>query len=470
MKVFFEKNEVKEKICAFFGSRLYPPFVCLFVLLGYFTGCELIFGSINVLIFCFSLWFTENAKHALPLGATFLFQISPGHAPTIPARSDYFFEGARPYFIAVLLLVLFASLASFVYRTRAYRDFTFKKCPLLLYMTLLSIAFVLGGIFSDGHTPKDVLLGLAESLAFFFFFALFFFGFRKSALKDIEGYFCYCTLCTAAVILIQMAELYITEDVLRPDGAINSANIVLGWGVSTVIGGALTVLIPMLLYGAMRRRYPIPYFVAAVLVLVGCFCSTSRTALGVGVLFFALSMLVGCFFGERKTTFQLASLVIVLAVLITLIGYFDEIRTLFSVYFEKGISSNGRLELWKICVDAFFEHPLFGAGFFGLGLGEAVSHFAHNTILQMLGACGAFGIIAYLLYRIETVYLFIKRPSLFKSMMGLAAGALVVASLLDIFIFAFFPMIYHSALLALASILGQKEEQDAPAPEAGLGS
>ena len=44
----------KSKICLprFFASRYYPPFVCALVLLGYFTGLELLFGSINILIFC----------------------------------------------------------------------------------------------------------------------------------------------------------------------------------------------------------------------------------------------------------------------------------------------------------------------------------------------------------------------------------------------------------------------------------
>lgn len=455
----FDKAEIPKKIRSFFASYYYPPIACLFVLLGYFTGLELIFGSLSLLLFCLSLWFCENIRHALVFGATFMYQISPGHAPTIPARSDYFFEGARPYIIAVLLVMLIASFTAYVLRTKAYRGFNFKECPLLFYMALLSLSFVLGGIFSETHTGKDILLGLAETLSFFFFFALFYFGFRGDALKDIEGYFCYSTLCISSVILIQMAELYLTEDVLRADGAINQSKIVLGWGVSTVIGGALVVLIPMLLYGAMRRRYPIPYFIAAVLVLIGCFLSTSRTALGVGALIFAVCMLIGCFFGERKSTFQLTSLILLLIFLLTMIGYYDEVRRLFAVYFEKGISGSGRFELWKKCVDAFFDHPLFGAGFFGLELGASVSHFAHNTILQMLGACGSFGIIAYLLYRIETVYLFAKKPSLFKTMLGMAALALIIASLLDIFIFAFFPMIYHSATLALACILSRPAEE-----------
>ena len=448
---------IKDLLIQFFGGRYYPPFVCALVLLGYFTGLEMLFGTLNILLFCLSLWLTDSAKHILIVAGTFMYQISPGHAPTVPARSDYFFTGIRPYLIALLIIALFVSFFAYVKRTEVYRSFNFKDCPLILPMLLLAAAFLLNGIGSDKYAGKDFLLGFAEAGAYFLFFLLFYFGFRKKDLEKIDSYFCYCTLWIAFVILVQLAILYFTGDVWREDGAINVGRIQLGWGVSTVIGAHLAVLIPVLLYGAMRRRYPIPYFIMACLTVLGCFLSMSRTALGVGALFFGISLLIGCFRGQRKTLFQITSLLIVLFILIAFIGYFEDIRRVFAVYFEKGFESNGRWELWKKCVDNFFDHPLFGAGFFGLELGEAVSHFAHNTIMQMIGACGLFGIIAYFIYRIETIFLYTERPTLFKTMLGLSAAALVVASLLDIFLFSFFSMIYHSALLALTVILNREE-------------
>ena len=448
---------IKDLLIQFFGGRYYPPFVCALVLLGYFTGLEVLFGTLNVLLFCLSLWLTDSAKHVLIVAGTFMYQISPGHAPTVPARSDYFFTGIRPYLIALLIIVLFVSFFAYAKRTEVYRSFNFKDCPLILPMLLLAAAFLLNGIGSETYAFKEFLLGFAEAGAYFLFFLLFYFGFRKRDLEKIDSYFCYCTLWIAFVILVQLAILYFTGDVWREDGAINVGRIQLGWGVSTVIGAHLAVLIPVLLYGAMRRRYPIPYFIMACLTVLGCFLSMSRTALGVGALFFGISLLIGCFRGQRKTLFQITSLLIVLFILIAFIGYFEDIRRVFAVYFEKGFESNGRWELWKKCVDNFFDHPLFGAGFFGLELGEAVSHFAHNTIMQMIGACGLFGIIAYFIYRIETIFLYTERPTLFKTMLGLSAAALVVASLLDIFLFSFFSMIYHSALLALTVILNREQ-------------
>lgn len=454
----------KDALIRLVDSRYYPPFVCALVLLGYFSGLELLFGSINILLFCLSLWITDSAKHVLIVAGTFMYQISPGHAPTVPARSDYFFTGIRPYIVAFLIIALVSSFVAYVIRTKIYKTFTFKECPLLLPMLLLAAAFLLNGIGSDKYAGKDFLLGFAEAGTYFAFFLLFYFGFRKRDLEKIDSYFCYCTLWIAFVILFQLTMLYLFGDFVREDGAINFYLIRLGWGVSTVIGGHLSVLIPILLYGAMRRRHPIPYFIMACLTVLGCFLSMSRTALGVGSLFFGICLLIGCFHGQRKNLFQITSLLIVLFILIAFIGYFEDIRRVFAVYFEKGFSTSGRWDMWKKCVDDFFDHPLFGAGFFGLELGEAVSHFAHNTIMQMIGACGLFGIIAYFIYRIETIFLYTERPTLFKTMLGLSAAALVVASLLDIFLFSFFSMLYHSAILALTVILIREEKESQKAP------
>ena len=454
------KNKYQTDIGSFFGNLFYPPLVCLLVLQGYFTGHEMLYGAINIVIFSLSLWFVESAKHTLIFAVTFLYQISPGHAPTVPSKSTYFFENGRPILIAVLALLLITSFVAYVIRTEAYRELSLKKCPLLWSMLGLAVVFVMNGVFSDKHTVADVLLGIGETAAYFGFFLLFYFSFQKDALKRIEGYFCYCAFWIAAVILIQLGDLYLNNDIYRSDGAISAYYVQLGWGVSTVIGAALAVLIPMLLYGAMRSRFPIPYFVMAFCTLIGCFFSMSRMALGVGVLFFGISILIGCFAGDKKTMFQIASIVMLLIVIVILIGYYEKIYRLFAIYFEKGFSSTGRRLLWQKCVDDFLDHPLFGAGFFGLELGESVSHFAHNTIFQMLGACGTAGIIAYLVYRIETVFLFCKNATLFKTMLGLSAATLVVASLLDVFLFSFFPMIYHSALLALASVINREEKTE----------
>ena len=451
---------VKNALVTFFGSRCYPPLVCALVLLGYFTGKELLDGSINILLFCVSLWISDSAKHTLILAGTFIYQISPGHVPTVPAYSDYFFTENRPQIIALLLLALIVSFTAYIIRTKAYRSFNFRDCSLLLPMLILSSAFLLNGFGSDKHTSADLFLGAAEVFGYFAFFLLFYFGFRKKDLTSIDSYFCYCTLWIAAIILLQLAHLYYTGDIWREDGAVKVETIYLGWGVSTVVGAHLSVLIPVLLYGAMRRRHPLPYFAMALLTVIGCFFSMSRTALGVGVMSFGISLLIGCFFGRRKTLFQITSLLFILLILVAFIGYFEDIQRIFAAYFEKGLNVDTRWPLWKKCVDGFFENPLFGTGFFGLELGQEVSHFAHNTIMQMIGACGLFGIIAYFIYRIETVFLYLKRPSLFKTMLGLSAAALVVSSLLDVFLFSFVCMIYHSALLALTVILNREEEAE----------
>ena len=153
-------------------DRFYPPLVCLLVLLGHFSGKELIFGAINVLLFSFSLWILDSAKHSLIFFGTFLYQVSPGHEPTIPSSSDSYFEDGHLVLIVILAVILLGSFAAYVIRTKAYLGISFESCSLLIPMLVLAAALILNGIFSNKHTSNDFWLGTAEAAAFFFFFFL----------------------------------------------------------------------------------------------------------------------------------------------------------------------------------------------------------------------------------------------------------------------------------------------------------
>ena len=74
---------------------------------------------------------------------------------------------------------------------------------------------------------------------------------------------------------------------------------------------------------------------------------------------------------------------------------------------------------------------------------------AHNTVLELLGSTGLFGLLAYVYYVFSSARILIERPTLLKAMLGLAAFAVVLESLLDVFVFCFYPMLYPLAALAI---------------------
>ena len=74
---------------------------------------------------------------------------------------------------------------------------------------------------------------------------------------------------------------------------------------------------------------------------------------------------------------------------------------------------------------------------------------AHNTVFELLGSTGIFGLSAYVTYIFESVRICFKKPSLYKTMLGLTVFAIVLESLLDVFVFCFYPMLYPLAALAI---------------------
>ena len=74
---------------------------------------------------------------------------------------------------------------------------------------------------------------------------------------------------------------------------------------------------------------------------------------------------------------------------------------------------------------------------------------AHNTIVELLSATGAVGLLAYLWYRVKSLIPVFKRPSLMKTMAALSIAVILFSSLLDNFVFNVYPMFFYITLLAL---------------------
>lgn len=119
-------------------------------------------------------------------------------------------------------------------------------------------------------------------------------------------------------------------------------------------------------------------------------------------------------------------------------------------------SSNGRNVLWKDSVDNFRSAPVFGIGFFvnlnndpGFAGMEIIPNMYHNTFFQLLGACGIFGLLAYIAHRVFTVISFGKNMSVERSFIGLSILCILITTLFDNHLFYILPTILYSFLLAI---------------------
>ncbi len=74
---------------------------------------------------------------------------------------------------------------------------------------------------------------------------------------------------------------------------------------------------------------------------------------------------------------------------------------------------------------------------------------AHNTILEMMSACGIIGLLGYALHRVQTFICFFKNPTTERSFIALIVASLLINSLLDNHILNIIPTMVYSLLIAV---------------------
>ena len=124
-------------------------------------------------------------------------------------------------------------------------------------------------------------------------------------------------------------------------------------------------------------------------------------------------------------------------------------------------------------IDKFLSAPVFGTGFFAFEFPDDPNYFVgasflpsfvHQTFIQLLSSMGLFGIASYIYYRASTAVCAFRRPTAIKTLLFITALVMPVMSLIDTFIFNFWPVIHYSITLAVMCLdeLGENlKETDA---------
>ena len=100
----------------------------------------------------------------------------------------------------------------------------------------------------------------------------------------------------------------------------------------------------------------------------------------------------------------------------------------------------------------------FLGGDSNIGLYKIMPFTVHNTMLELLGTCGIFGLFAYLFYRVVTIKTIVKAFSLEKIYFLMSLFLFLLLSLVDIHIFDFFGTAVYVVVI---SLLMHKNEQNA---------
>ena len=455
------------RLVSFFIGPAYPIWIAFSVLVGRMTCLEVYFAAFDLLLIALGFLVCDSIKPIIPILTSFLYRIPLEHSPGTPFYSTYY-SGAKFVLPIILFCIAIASLVAMLIRMRVFTKANLKSLPMLLPLSLLSLAFLLGGTFNDTKVMADFWFALLEVVVFALVFWLLYLGLKREDPEELCKYFVYVAGVLAAILILEVAHLYVAYDNVIVNGTINKGAIDFGWGISNTCGNCLTVLVPICFLGVIKSKYHYVYFSLATLAYVAAVLTLCRNAVLFGSIFYAACVILCCFFGERKKTYRVVAIGIIVCLIVLDLVFSKQVETLFANMIAHGLDDNGRYPLWKAAFDGFLEHPIFGNGFHSFvphisRYASFIPFLAHNTVFELVYSMGAFGLIAYGVYRIYTVIPFIKKLSIEKVFLFLSIATLLVESLIDNYIFWFAPTFVYNIAIIIA--IKYNEGEKAPAIE-----
>lgn len=406
-----------------------------------------------------------------PLMPLFIFcYVAPSASSNPGTTSESVFYGKTGVILIVSVMV--AVVLIFV---RIARDenmgfgklFSMKR-SLLPGMLLLGASYMLSGILWERYS-EFALRNLF--FAAFQFLSVFLLYFVFSATVDWDkfnvNYLVWIGIGLGLIVSYEIVWLYINDSVII-DGVIDRDFIMTGWGIRNNIGAMIVMALPFPFYFAATRLFSTPWILICISMFACCLASCSRSSIICAIAIFGLLYIMLLFTAKNKFEVYIITVVILVVGVVLLVKYFDVVSNFYATLPEvfrtfEGtaiLNSNGRIELYKAGVESVKIEPVFGITFYPTTYNiyeaatlESFSSFFpprwHNTIIQILVSCGFVGLVAYIVHRISTVVVFLRRKNQANVYIGISILSLLLMSLLDSHFFNVGPTLFYSMMLAV---------------------
>ncbi len=453
-----------EYLRRYFNSIWYLITIGCLVVFGYTTGQDLFAMIVGAVLVCASLVICADLRPTMAMTLIAVFYMSVGHSPIrlwmawywYPSLSRYFLEGA-PLVILITILVTIAVFFVFHCWLRGVWKRIFTTRTRLVFWALPLVAALLAnGIFAEGYTIKNLLYGIVTALTWVGIYLIYYHGIRHDA--RATRYIMQCLVMAAIVLMVEFLwiEVTPTHPMVLHDQRWQDRPFY-GWGINNNLAGLIAILIPAFYYRAARCRHGWIWWCMGPVALVCILMTKSRSSLLLGGFVMVASWVVVCFVGRHKKLYRIFLIAAASAGVLAAIAVAIIKPSLFVKIYEtvfRGFDDVGRFDLWRNGAESFLVYPVFGVGFFNITFNSWTSiglpGFSHNTLVQMLASGGAVGLLTYLVYRVRTVTLFVRKPSSLRIFLGLMMISLLGISLLDNHMFNIYPAFYYSLILALA--------------------
>lgn len=460
-------------VASFLSSRFYPFISAALIIACYYASLDIIsiiyIGITGTLIFLFLDDVSPIITNILFLAVFISYKNTPNSG-----RGDSY------YYLQLQILIPVCIIAATLIASMIFRfvlncvQGKFKFTPIFFGLCALSVTFIMNGVLGEKYNLLDLMFGVSLTLLFLGLFALF----KDSVIPDGKTFERIALSFTAfsVLLVIELIVAYCTIDGLFEDGSIVRRKLIFGWGSYTAYGAYVVMCLPAVVYLAGKYKYGFPltlYSFVLFVTTVMCFC---RQAMVCAVVVYPVCLIILLVKGKNR----IANLLIIAAALIAAIVVaglyqdyvFDFFKTIFAnVKNSDGeLNGSGRMKLYREAIAHYKRNPIFGIGFYYISdysgnskIGfSLIPRMYHNTILQMMGACGTFGIIAYAVHRVQTVICYFKKVTIERTFIALTILSLLIVSLLDTHIFNIYPTMMYSFLL---SVLVKSQGEKKPATQ-----
>ena len=454
-------------------SSYFFPLVTAVVSVGcYYLGWDIV--NIWYLCICGTAIMVccKDVSPVLCLILFFSLLPSPQHSPRFGEHTSNYL--VSPPILAQEIIGVIFFLGTVIFRlVWGIVKGKFKVTPLFWGIVALCAAFVLSGVFYTHYTAMNLLYGLALSgiIVAFYVFCYCNIETGENTFKRIAYYF----IAVAAVVTLELGIEYI---MYRSEAATEGWRGVLkfGWGTYNQAGLMLTMALPAWFYLAGKHKRGYFFLLGAVANVGMCFLSQSRQAMLMSlVVLCACCVWILVWDKGKKRLIDLAMMGAVIALIIIAAGIMHEkVFAFLKSAIDKGSLStgSGRTTLWKEGWQNFLHKPVFGVGFYDplaeqgeVGyfvpgdLSHSIPRMCHNTVFELLSACGIVGLIAYVFHRVQTVISYINHRTAERTLIGLTMAVLLLTSLLDNHLFYFITTIQYAILLSLLAATEKRGEK-----------
>ena len=444
----------------FYRGIWYPIFVAALVFTGHATGWDIQFASLVLLTAVPGIWIMHDSN--------FLF--APFCMLTLTVTARYYdFETAdnhydrflqQPWFTLFLASAGIALLSIIVFMTRNRRSVNHLKQPwIFLSLLILCGVMLFNGAFNPLYTPKNLMYASFFSMATLFVYLLF--ALYGNFDRYCTDQFFFCLTVTGVLILLELLFAYFTR-VTFADGSIVKESVMVGWGAWTHIGGMLAFLMPAPFYFARQRRNGWGFYLIGVAIFLGTLFSQSRGALLVGGVVFLLCLILVCSGGPNRKQNRVFTAILAAFLMVGALLLSSRLGALIQNFINYGFDDNGRFDLWKAGWAHFLDYPVFGSGFYDACVYDwqmvVLPYLYHDTLVQMLAACGAVGLLAYLWHRVLTVRMVFRNRSIPKFFFGVCLLGLLLFSLIDVLFFKIYSTMIYAMILVQMEQAPLKEQ------------